>query len=168
MEVGIIGLGVMAQAMAKNLVAAGYVVKIWNRSGGEIAGATTVSSQVDALQADVTLTMLSDDVAIRGVLMDSGALAQARRGLTHAVMSTISVGFAQELVTAHEKAGIGYLSAPVLGRPDVAAEGQRNIITGGVSEAIERVRPVLEVLGKKVWEVGVTRWQPMLRRSPAT
>ncbi len=155
MEVGMIGLGVMAQAMAKNLVAAGYVVKIWNRSGGEIAGATMVRSPVDALQGDVALTMLSEDAAIRSVLLDSGALAQARGGLTHVVMSTISVAFARELVEAHETAGVKYISAPVLGRPNVAAQGELNIIAGGALEAIERVRPVFDVLGKKVWEVGI-------------
>ena len=154
MKVGIIGLGVMAQAMAKNLVAAGYEVKIWNRSGGEIAGATMVSSPVDALKGDVALTLLSDDEAIRSVLMDSGALTQAKRGLTHAVMSTVSVAFARELITAHEKAGIGYISAPVLGRPNVAAQGKLNIIVGGALEAIERVLPIFEVLGRKTWKVG--------------
>lgn len=155
MKVGMIGLGVMAQAMAKNLVAAGYEIKIWNRSGGEIVGAIMVSSPMDALQGDVALTMLSDDDAIRSVLIDSGALAQAKRSLTHAVMSTISVAFARKLITAHEAAGIGYISAPVLGRPNVAAQGELNIIAGGALEAIERVRPIFDVLGRKTWEVGV-------------
>lgn len=50
MEIGMIGLGAMAQAMAKNLVAAGYAVKIWNRSGGGVVGATMVSSPEDVLQ----------------------------------------------------------------------------------------------------------------------
>lgn len=97
----------------------------------------------------------SDDAAIRSVLLDSGALARASRGLTHVVMSTISVAFARKLVAAHEQASIKYISAPVLGRPNVAALGELNIIAGGDSEAIERVRPVFEVLGKKIWEMGI-------------
>ena len=61
---------------------------------------------------------------------------------------------ARELIVEHEKADIAYVSAPVLGRPNVAAQGELNIIAGGASEAIERVRPIFGVLGKKVWEVG--------------
>lgn len=85
--------------MARNLVAVGHPVKIWNRSGGSIDGALMVSSPVDALQCDVILTMLSDDAAIQSVLLDGGALAKAKPGVIHVVMSTISVAFARELVT---------------------------------------------------------------------
>jgi 3-hydroxyisobutyrate dehydrogenase-like beta-hydroxyacid dehydrogenase len=154
MKVGLIGLGGMAKAMAKNLVAAGHDVKIWNRSGGEVEGATMVGSPVDALQGEVTLTMLSDDTAISSVLLDSGAINQAATNLIHVVMSTISVAFARELVTVHEQAGIAYVSAPVLGRPNVAASGELNILAGGPPAAINKVTPIFQVLGKRVWELG--------------
>ncbi len=100
--------------------------------------------------------MLSDDPAIREVLLDAGVLQAARPGLVHVVTSTISVEFAGELAAAHEKAGIGYVSAPVLGRPDVAREGQLNILAAGKRQAVDKARPLLEVLGKKVWDMGET------------
>src|SRR5262245_27750916 len=139
MDIGVIGLGAMGQAMARNLVAAGHRIRIWNRSGGDIEGAVMVKSPVEALQGDVALTMLSDDRVIRDVLLSSGALAQARAGLTHVVSSTISVAFARELVSFHEQVGIDFVSAPVLGRPNVAAQGELNIIAGGAPEAIHKV-----------------------------
>ncbi|NEW91079.1 NAD(P)-dependent oxidoreductase [Rhodopseudomonas sp. BR0M22] len=154
MDIGIIGLGAMGRGMARNLAAAGHRVKAWNRSGGTIDGVTMVDTPVDALQGDVALTMLSDDAVIRSVLLDSGALSKANKSLVHVVTSTISVAFARELVDVHANAGIRYVSAPVLGRPDVAAAGQLNILAGGPVDAVEAVRPVLEVIGGKIWDMG--------------
>ncbi len=155
MDIGFIGLGAMGSAMAKNLAAAGHKVRAWNRSGDPgIEGVEMASSPVEALQAGVVFTMLSDDTAIREVLLDSGVLAKARAGLVHVVTSTISVAFAGELALAHEAAGLGYVSAPVLGRPDVAARGELNILAAGKREAVDQARPLLEVLGKRVWDMG--------------
>jgi 3-hydroxyisobutyrate dehydrogenase-like beta-hydroxyacid dehydrogenase len=98
--------------------------------------------------------MLSDDAAIREVLIDSGALSMGRPGLTHVVTATISVSFAEELTVLHEAARLGYVAAPVLGRPDVAARGELNILTAGRPESVGVVRPLLDILGKKVWDMG--------------
>ncbi len=154
MEVGFIGLGAMGSAMAANLVGVGHRVRAWNRSGKVGAGLEPVAEPADAFQADVVFTMLSDDPAIREVLLDADVLKTARKGLVHVVSSTISVAFAGELAAAHKKVGIGYVSAPVLGRPDVAKEGQLNILAAGKRDAVETVRPLLDVLGKKVWDMG--------------
>lgn len=154
MDIGIIGLGAMGHAMAKNLAAAGHVVKIWNRSGGSVEGAAMVGTPAEAFQGDAVLTMLSDDAVIRSVLLEPDILAKARPGLVHVVSSTISIAFAQELVAAHEAAGVAYVSAPVLGRPDVAATGQLNILAGGPPSAVETVRPLLEVIGGRIWDMG--------------
>ncbi len=154
MDVGFIGLGAMGNAMAANLAKAGHTVRAWNRSGNGPVGLEIVGSPADAFQADVIFTMLSDDPAIREVLLDAGVLKAARKGVVHVVSSTISVAFAGELAAAHETVGIDYVSAPVLGRPDVAKEGQLNILAGGKRDAVEKVRPLLDVLGKKVWDMG--------------
>ncbi|SPB14530.1 putative NAD-binding dehydrogenase [Caballeronia novacaledonica] len=154
MEIGIIGLGAMGRAMANNLAQAGHVVKAWNRSGGSVDGVTMVASPVEAFQGDAVFTMLSDDDAIRSTLIASGVLAQAKAGLVHVVTSTISVAFARELVAAHGSAGIGYVSAPVLGRPDVAAKGELNVLAGGPPDAVTRVRPLLDVIGGHIWDMG--------------
>jgi 3-hydroxyisobutyrate dehydrogenase-like beta-hydroxyacid dehydrogenase len=154
MDIGFIGLGAMGRAMAKNLAAAGHIVKAWNRSGGEAEGVTMVTSPTEAFQGDAVLTMLSDDAAIRTVLLEPGVLDRAKAGLVHVVASTISVAFAWELVEVHERAGIGYVSAPVLGRPDVAAKGELNVLAGGPPSTIDKVRPILEVIGGRIWDMG--------------
>ncbi len=155
MDVGFIGLGAMGSAMARNLAKADHKVRAWNRSGDPgIDGVEMVSDPAEAFAAEAVFTMLSDDPAIRAVLLEPGVLGKAQPGLVHVVTSTISVAFAGELAAAHEKAGIGYVSAPVLGRPDVAAKGELNILAAGRRQAVETVRPLLDVLSKKVWDMG--------------
>lgn len=154
MEVGIIGLGAMGSAMARNLAAAGHTVKAWNRSGGQVQAITMVDTPADAFQGDVVFTMLSEDEAISTTLLESNVLQKARPGLVHVVSSTISLAFARKLVAAHRSAGLGYVSAPVLGRPDVAAKGELNVLAAGALDAMKIVRPLLEVIGGRIWDMG--------------
>lgn len=154
MEIGIIGLGAMGREIARNLAAAGHTVLAWNRSDGQLDGVRMVATPAQALQADVALTMLADDAALRSVLLDAKLLSLARPGLVHVVASTISVGLSRELVDSHHAAGLGYVAAPVLGRPDVAAKGELNVLAAGAPQALEKVRPVLEVIGKRIWDMG--------------
>jgi len=157
MQIGFIGLGSMGTGMALNLVKAGHDVRAWNRSKLDpdmVPGVTLVESAAEAFQAHTVFTMLSDDPAIREVILDAGLLKGARLGLTHVVTSTISVAFARELAALHEAAGIGYVSAPVLGRPNVAASGQLNILAAGKPDAVAAVEPILAPLSKKVWKLG--------------
>lgn len=157
MQIGFIGLGSMGSAMARNLVKAGHEVRAWNRSRVDpdaVPGVTLLDSPQDAFRAEVVFTMLSDDAVIREVVLDAGLLRDARPGLIHVVTSTISVAFARELAGLHEAAGLGYVSAPVLGRPNVAASGQLNILAAGKPATIAAVEPLLAPLSKKVWKLG--------------
>ncbi|TGD95253.1 NAD(P)-dependent oxidoreductase [Methylobacterium nonmethylotrophicum] len=157
MRIGFIGLGSMGSAMALNLVKAGHDVRAWNRSKvdqGSVPGVTLVERAADAFEADAVFTMLSDDPAIREVILDAGLLARAQPGLTHVVTSTISVAFARELARLHDAAGLGYVSAPVLGRPNVAASGRLNILAAGKADAVAAIEPLLAPLSRKVWKVG--------------
>ncbi|SDA24992.1 NAD(P)-dependent oxidoreductase [Sphingomonas sp. NFR15] len=157
MRIGCIGLGVMGSAMALNLVKAGHDVRAWNRSKlakDNVPGVALVERAADAFEADAVFTMLSDDAAIRDVILDAGLLASAPPGLTHVVTSTISVAFARELELLHEEAGLGYVSAPVLGRPNVAANGQLNILAAGKADTVATIEPLLAPLSKKVWKLG--------------
>lgn len=157
MDVGFIGLGRMGLAMALNLAEAGHRVSAWNRSPlepGVIPGGRIVDSPAKVFDADVVFTMLSDDAAIRAVLLDSDVLAATRRGLVHVVAATISVAFAQELTALHADRGIAYVSAPVFGRPDVAEAGQLNIMAAGATDAIDRVRPLFDVIGQRLFVMG--------------
>lgn len=160
MKVGFIGLGAMGSAMAARLIDAGHEVAVWNRSPGpteQLAqrGAHRLDNPADAFSGDAVLTMLADDAAVRTVVLANDALKRApNKKLVHVAMSTLSVAFARELEQAHAAAGLAYVAAPVLGRPDVAAAGKLNIIAAGAAEAIERVKPLLDVIGQKTWLLG--------------
>jgi 3-hydroxyisobutyrate dehydrogenase-like beta-hydroxyacid dehydrogenase len=154
MEVGFIGLGRMGGAMARNIAKAGHSVRAWNRSRRAIEGVEMVASPGDAFQADVVFTMLADDSAVREVVLSSNALDSARSGVVHVGSTSISVDFADELRISHAEAGVGYVSAPVFGRPDVAESGQLAVVAAGASAAVAKVRPMLDVVGRKTWVLG--------------
>jgi 3-hydroxyisobutyrate dehydrogenase-like beta-hydroxyacid dehydrogenase len=113
-----------------------------------------VKSAREAFQAEAVFTMLSDDAALRAVVLDGGLLKDARKGTVHIGCSTISIAFAEELTARHAEAGVGYISAPVFGRPDVAEAAQLNVVVGGAESAIDKAAPLLAAIGKKTWVMG--------------
>jgi 3-hydroxyisobutyrate dehydrogenase-like beta-hydroxyacid dehydrogenase len=159
MKVGFIGLGHMGAGMVASLLKAGHEVTVYNRTRsksddlvkrGAIAGATVS----DACQGDVVVTMLADDTAVERVTYgDGGILASLRKGTAHISSSTISVALSERLTADHASAGQHFVSAPVFGRPDVAAAGELSVIAGGTKEAIKGVTPVLDAIGKQTFIV---------------
>jgi 3-hydroxyisobutyrate dehydrogenase-like beta-hydroxyacid dehydrogenase len=159
MDIGFIGLGAMGKAMVEALREKGHAVAVWNRSPGPAAelaaqGAKVAATIEEALQADVVLSILAHDQAIRDALLDGGALSRARPGLVHVNLATISTAFARELVDLHAERGLGYVAAPVFGRPPVARAGGLNVLAAGAPDSVDRVLPVLEALAAKVWPMG--------------
>jgi 3-hydroxyisobutyrate dehydrogenase-like beta-hydroxyacid dehydrogenase len=159
MKVGFIGLGAMGSAMASNLIAAGHSVTVWNRSAAACEPLASLGAKVArtpdrAAQGDVLCSMLANDQAVREVILDSGLLDAMERGTVHVNHATISVALTRELVGEHAKRGLDYVAAPVFGRPDMASAAKLNILAAGKSSTIERVRPLLEAMGSKVWPLG--------------
>ncbi len=157
MHIGFIGLGAMGRAMVENLLEKGHAVTVWNRSPGPAAALAAQGAQVaetieDALQADIVLSILAHDQAIRDVLLE--ALPRARSGLIHVNLATISTAFARELAERHAALGLGYVAAPVFGRPPVARAGGLNVLAAGAPEAVAAALPVLEALAAKIWPMG--------------
>ena len=157
MNIGFIGIGSMGAAMVPNLVKAGHRVGVWNRNVAAVKaleGVTVLTSPAAAFENDAVVTMLSDDAAVRSVIIDSGALASARKDCVHVMMSTISPAIVEELQELHHSAGIAYVAAPVLGVPAVAAKGELNILAAGNAEAVATVQPLFDALGQKTWHLG--------------
>jgi 3-hydroxyisobutyrate dehydrogenase-like beta-hydroxyacid dehydrogenase len=159
MNVSMIGLGAMGAAMVRNLLAKGVKVTVWNRSRAivdELAaeGAIPAAEVDEAFKADIVLTMLAHDQAMREVLVDSGALARAPKGLVHVNLATISTALAGELAALHADLGLGYVASPVFGRPPVAQAGGLNVLAAGAPDAVATAMPVLEMLAAKVWPLG--------------
>ncbi len=159
MKVGVIGLGAMGAGLAESLLRGGHEVLVWNRSKPPLEplkarGAAIAASPGEAFAADVTVSMLANDEATRDVILDSGALGRATAGCVHVSSATLSVALARELEAAHAKAGIAFVSAPVLGRPDLAQKGELNVLAAGPADALAKAQPVLDAIGRKTWSFG--------------
>lgn len=157
MDVGFIGVGSMGAAMVPNLVKAGHRVRAWNRNAAAVAalqGVEALASPAEAFRNDAVLTMLADDRAVRSVVIDSGALREARKDCVHVMMATISPALVDELHALHRVAGIPYVAAPVFGVPAAAAQAQLNVLVAGDADAIARVQPLLDAVGRKTWPLG--------------
>lgn len=159
MKVGFIGLGAMGSAMASNLLKAGHEVTVWNRSPGPTEplaslGAKVAKTADRAAQGDMLFSMLANDQAVRSVFFDDGLLDGMDKGMVHVNHATISVALAREMTEAHATRGLDYVAAPVFGRPDVAAAGKLNILAAGKPHVIERVRPLLDAMGSRIWPLG--------------
>jgi 3-hydroxyisobutyrate dehydrogenase-like beta-hydroxyacid dehydrogenase len=158
MEVGFIGVGRMGGAMAANLLKAGHHVRAWDKSPAasralQEKGAEIAADAQDAFRGDALFSMLPNDEVIREVFIAGGI--QPRGGSpVHVNMATASVKLAKELAAYHAAQGVPYVSATVWGRPDVAAAGKLSIVAAGDPQAIERVQPLLDVIGQKTWRVG--------------
>jgi len=159
MEAGFIGLGQMGRAIAANLIRAGHRLIVWNRSPGPVKelaalGAQAAGRPADAAHGEVLMSMLPDDETLRSVLMEQGVLESAGRGLVHVNLATVSVSFARELARLHRERGLGYVAAPVFGRPEVARDAKLNIVVAGDSASVARVAPLLQAIGQRIWPVG--------------
>jgi 2-hydroxy-3-oxopropionate reductase len=159
--IGFLGLGVMGAPMARNLLAAGHEVVAWNRSPAPLEALVEAGARAGegpaavAAEADVLVTMLSDDAAVRTVLGGpEGAIAAAPAGALVIEMSTVSPALVRELAAEATARGVHFLDAPVSGGDVGAQQGTLSIMVGGEAAAVERARPVFEVLGSRVTHVG--------------
>ncbi len=160
-SVGFIGLGIMGEAMASNLVAAGYDVLVWNRSPAPAerlaARGARVADDIASLarESDVVVTIVTDDTALRAVLDgDDGVLAHAQAGTLVIDMSTVSPALSRELAEAAAARGLGILDAPVSGGDVGARDGTLSIMVGGDAADVARAEGVFSVLGARTVHVG--------------
>lgn len=164
--VAFLGLGGMGRPMAARLVEAGLPVRVWNRTRGpEKAlaklGATPASTPRECAEgADVVITMLSDAEALASVLEGrDGVLAtfanEHRNPRPVLVdMSTIGRKAAIAVGRRAEAHGARFVDAPVSGSVRPAGRGELLALVGGTIRSVERIRPILEVLCKKLIHAG--------------
>ena len=159
MKVGFIGLGRMGEGMAASLLKAGHELVVYNRTREKAEplarqGAKVAANISEACQADAVITMLANDEAVSGVVFGEGNLfASMPKGAIHISMSTIGVTLAAMLGVAHAEAGQRFLSAPVFGRPEVAAKGQLFIVAAGAPETVKAAQPLLDAMGQKTFVI---------------
>lgn len=159
MQVGFIGLGLMGQAIAGNVLKGGHDLVVYNRTRAkaaelEAAGAKVAASIGDACEGrEVVMTMLTDDAALSAVV-DGGLLERLAQGAIHVPMGTHSVAALTALDEAHKAAGQVLVATPVLGRPNVAAEGQLGLVPAGPADAIEKLTPLFDLIGRRAFNAG--------------
>ncbi|MFF2481837.1 NAD(P)-dependent oxidoreductase [Paenibacillus sp. NPDC058071] len=160
-RIGFIGLGVMGLGMAANLLQKGYQVTVYNRTPGKTGellalGATEAATIADAVrEADVVVTMISNDDAVRSVYFgENGVLSAVQTGAVVIDSSTISPALAKELAAATERLGASFLDAPVTGSKPAADQGTLVFMVGGSAETLQKAEPVLNTMGSKILPMG--------------
>jgi 3-hydroxyisobutyrate dehydrogenase-like beta-hydroxyacid dehydrogenase len=155
-RVGFIGLGIMGQPMAMNLVKAGFQVSVYNRTRDktaplEQAGARVASSPADAARgADFVMSITSDSAASEQIVLGKdGVIETIKPGAIMMDSATISPVVSRKLACHVAGKQASFLDAPVTGSKHGAEKGELTFMIGGEREAFERALPVLKVLGKK-------------------
>ena len=160
MQIAFLGLGQMGAAIAHRLVQRRYDVTVWNRTEAATqplvdAGAEKAESAAHAVSAaDIIFTMLFDDAAVEDVLLTQKSLAAMQSSAVHVSLSTISVRLAEQLEAEHTALGQRFISAPVFGRPGVAAEGKLWLVLAGAAAVIVNLHPVLGAFSRGSTVVG--------------
>jgi 3-hydroxyisobutyrate dehydrogenase-like beta-hydroxyacid dehydrogenase len=159
MKLGFVGLGHMGSPMALNLLDAGHALTVHNRTAAKAEphvskGAKLAKAPREAAGGEVVITMLAnDEVVDAAVFGGEGILENLSPGAIHISMSTISVALAERLAKAHAKKGQRFVSAPVFGRPDVAAAGKLFIVAAGAPEVLAACQPVFDAIGQRTFQV---------------
>ncbi len=159
--VGFIGLGAMGNPMSHRLLEAGYSLLVFDkRKEGTApllrAGAREVHSPMEmAKKVQWIITMLPDSPAVEEVVLGpEGILRSFSPGSILMDMSTSSPYSTQMIAKSLEEKGIEMLDAPVSGGVWGAKAGELTIMVGGKKEILEKVRPLLAILGKKTFYLG--------------
>jgi 3-hydroxyisobutyrate dehydrogenase-like beta-hydroxyacid dehydrogenase len=159
-RIGVVGLGHMGRAFAANLVADGHQVSVYDRDKGRIAallptGIRGAERLADLADCQVVVTSLPDDDALAAVALGpEGLVGVLAPGAVHVSTSTVSPGVSRRVATEHTRHRQDYVAAPVLGNPDAARERKLFVLAGGPHPALEKVRPLLERLGQRVFVIG--------------
>jgi 3-hydroxyisobutyrate dehydrogenase-like beta-hydroxyacid dehydrogenase len=160
-RVGFIGLGQMGKPMSGNLVASGFQVTVFDPLHSAVEelvdrGAKEGASARDvAERSQLTVLMVRDatqaEAAVRG---EDGFLAGAAEGDTLIVMSTLPPALVRDFGETLSALGVSVLDAPVSGGVEGARTGLLTVMAAGQADVLGRCRPVLEVLGDRIYHVG--------------
>ncbi|MEE9385927.1 MAG: NAD(P)-dependent oxidoreductase [Nannocystaceae bacterium] len=160
-KLGFVGLGTMGSGMVSNLLAAGYVVTGTNRSPGRgrslrERGMLWAEGPADAARgADIVLVCVSDDEAVRDVLLgENGVISAVGDGTLVVDAGTTSLALTHELADRLKALGARFVAAPMTGSKLGAKNGTLTFMVGGDPADVARLEPVLEAMGRHVVHVG--------------
>lgn len=169
-SIGFLGLGKMGAVMAPRFIDAGFALTVWNRSADKAqplanAGAAVASTPANvAAAADIVISMLRDDAAAEQVFLGrDGLLSGNVAGKLFIEMSTLRPETARSLAERCEQQQAAFIDAPVSGTVAPAKEGKLMALVGGSDADVERARPVLEVLTRRIVHAGPVGQGDMLK-----
>ena len=159
--VAVLGTGIMGAPMARNLLAAGMDVRVWNRSRdkasplGDAGAVVTDSPRQAASGAAVVVTMLSDaDATQASVRPPDGALAGIASDAVWAQMGTLGLAGTEACAALAAEHGTTFVDAPVLGTKQTAEEAALTVLASGPDAARETVAPVFDAVGARTLWLG--------------
>jgi 2-hydroxy-3-oxopropionate reductase len=161
LKVGYIGLGLMGKSIARNILKAGFLLVVHNRSKASVEefvseGAAQAGSPAEvAEQVDVVFTNLPDSPDVEKVVLgEKGIIEGAHPGLIFVDNSSIKPATARVIAAKLASKGTLALDAPVSGGDIGARNGTLTIMVGGPAEAVNKVMPVFQAMGKTITHVG--------------
>jgi len=165
-RVGFIGLGTMGAPMARNLAKAGFPLTVFTRTPAKAAALAAelgagvraaASAEEVARASDVVVSCLPDSPEVESVhLGERGTVRGAAAGTVVVDCSTIAAGAARSIGARLEAAGIAFVDAPVSGGQKGAIQGTLTFFVGGDAAALEKARPALEAMGKRITHLGAS------------
>jgi 3-hydroxyisobutyrate dehydrogenase len=160
-HIGFIGLGIMGQGMARNLLKAGFPLRVWNRTASRMQplvdeGAKAGASPADvAAHSDIIVTCVSDTPDVEAVILgEEGVIFGAKPGSLVVDCSTISPQVTKQIAATLGEKDIHMLDAPISGGSEGAARGTLSIMVGGEADQFERAMPVFQAMGKTITHIG--------------
>ena len=161
MKIGFIGLGVMGEPMARHLLAAGHDLALWARRPESVAALVAESVPLCATPAElaarseVVISVVTASADVDALAFGADGLAAGLApGAIHVDMSTIAPAMARSLAQRYGTQGIGFVDAPVSGGAQGARDASLAIMVGAEADALQRVRPLLQAMGKRIVHVG--------------
>ncbi len=160
-RIGFVGLGIMGEPMARNVMKAGFPLTVWNRTAAKAdalvaEGARMAASPAEvAAASDIVVSCVSDSPDVEAVALGEGGILEGiASGANYIDCSTISPTVAREVAARFATKGAGMLDAPISGGDIGAKAGTLAIMVGGETADFERCKSVLEAMGKTIVHVG--------------
>jgi len=161
MKIGIIGIGMLGEAVAENLLNLGYDISVYNRTkekarGVEIKGATVMSSpKAVAENAELVIIIVKDAVAVREVSFGkNGIIESTNKKLIVADMSTIDSVESKNIANEFQRNKIQKLEIPVMGGPNVAITGKLVMMASGPKTSFDYCKEIFDKIANKVFFLG--------------
>lgn len=161
MKIAFLGLGIMGRRMAARLLAQGHDLTVYNRTPEAASalreqGAAVAGHPADAVrEAEVVFTMLADPEAVAALAFgEHGFLGALPAGALWIDCSTVNPAFSRQEAAQAQSCGVRFLDAPVAGSAPQAEQGALTFFVGGDAADLETVRPLLEILGRKIIHAG--------------